>query len=80
MSDRSGVEINVVDWDDGEGQEVAIQLKDLNQLMTISADGARQMAFMLMECADFIDPPFGEGSENTDDQDEEYESDEDEEC
>lgn len=27
-------------------------------MLTLSADGARSLAFLLMECSDFIEPPF----------------------
>ena len=57
MAAQTGIEVNVVDWD-GSGQEVAIHFKDLGQLLTLNAEGARSLAFLLMECADFIEPPF----------------------
>jgi len=60
MTEKRKVEINVIDWKNGEPREVSISFPDLNQMLTISAEGARSMAFMLMQCADYIDPPFGE--------------------
>ena len=53
----TGIEVQVVDWNTG-AREVAIHFKDLGQLLTLNADGARNLAFLLMECADFIEPPF----------------------
>jgi hypothetical protein len=52
------IEINVVDWKNGSGQEVSILFRDINHMITISSESAKTLAFMLMECADFIDPPF----------------------
>jgi hypothetical protein len=55
--DKTGIEVQVIDWKEGP-REVAIHFKDLGQLLTLNADGARNLAFLLMECADFIEPPF----------------------
>ena len=56
----TGIEVQVVDWNTG-AREVAIHFKDLGQLLTLNAEGARALAFLLMECADFIEPPFSGG-------------------
>ena len=54
---QTGIEVNVVDWNNGK-REVCVHFKDLGQLVSLNAEGARAMAFCLMECADFIEPPF----------------------
>ena len=54
---QTGIEVNVVDWNNG-AREVAVHFKDLGQMLTLNAEGARSLAFCLMECADFIEPPF----------------------
>lgn len=58
MDNKKRVEINVVDWKNGV-REVSLHFPDFDQMLTISPEGARYMAFRLMECADFIEPPFG---------------------
>ena len=55
---KSGIEIKVIDWANGDGQEIAVHFLDLNQMITLSPEGARNFAFRLMECADFVEPPF----------------------
>jgi hypothetical protein len=57
VESETGIEVQVVDWNTG-AREVAIHFKDLGQLLTLDAEGARSLAFLLMECADFIEPPF----------------------
>ena len=61
VENPTGIEVQVVDWNTG-AREVAIHFKDLGQLLTINAEGARSLAFLLMECADFIEPPFTDGA------------------
>ena len=61
MIQKKRVEINVIDWKNGT-RDVALFFPDFDQMLAIPAEGARYMAFRLMECADFIDPPFGEPS------------------
>lgn len=56
---KSGIEVQVIDWGDGR-REVAIHFMDFNQMLTLNPEGARTFAFKLMECADFLEPPFGE--------------------
>lgn len=56
---KSGIEVQVIDWGDGR-REVAIHFMDFNQMLTLDPEGARNFAFRLMECADFLEPPFGE--------------------
>jgi hypothetical protein len=56
---KSGIEVNVVDWGDGR-RNVAVYLVDLNQMVVMDATSARTFAFSLMECADFLEPPFSE--------------------
>lgn len=63
-SKPTGLEVNVVQWQDGR-REVAINFKDFNQLITLDAEGAKHLAFMLMECADFLQPPFSEDTEES---------------
>lgn len=58
MESQTGIEVTVIEWKNGE-REIAIHLKDLEKLVTISAASARDLSFLLMECADFINPPFG---------------------
>jgi hypothetical protein len=55
---KSGIEIKVIDWADGNEREIAVHFLDLNQMITLSPEGARNFAFRLMECADFVEPPF----------------------
>ena len=55
----TGIAVQVVDWNTG-AREVALHFKDLGQLLTLNAEGARNLAFLLMECADFIEPPFSD--------------------
>ena len=55
----TGIEVQVVSWNDGS-RDVAIYFCDFNQMLTLNPDGARRMAFLLMECADFLEPPFGD--------------------
>jgi hypothetical protein len=55
---KTGIEVNVVDWKDGNPREVAIHFRDFDQMITMNAEGARSLAFLLVECADFIEPPF----------------------
>lgn len=65
METPTGIEVQVVDWNTG-AREVAIHFRDLGQLVTLNAEGARSLAFLLMECADFIKPPFdGESGEES---------------
>jgi hypothetical protein len=59
MEQRKAVEITVVEWPNGE-REVAIFLPELDQMISLSAEGARMMAFRLMECSDYLVPPFAE--------------------
>lgn len=59
MQKPTGIEVNVIDWNDGNRQ-VAVNFLDFNQMITFTAEGARNFAFRLMECADFLEPPFGE--------------------
>ena len=61
MESQTGIEVQVVDWNNG-AREVAIHFKDLGQMLTLNAEGARSLAFLLMECADFIEPPFNSDS------------------
>jgi hypothetical protein len=58
VDSKTGVEVSVIDWKNGEPYQVAVHFKDLGQMLTLSADGARSLAFLLMECADFVEPPF----------------------
>ncbi len=53
----SGVQVNVLEWKDGT-REVGVYLKAFDQMISVDANGARNLAFLLMECADFIEPPF----------------------
>lgn len=62
---NTGVEVQVVNWHNGEPQEVAIHFIDLNKMLTFSAEGARHFAFCLMQCADFIEPPFQDLEDET---------------
>lgn len=62
-SSRTGIEVNVIDWNNGS-REVAIHFKDLNQMVTLNAESARNLSFVLMECADFLEPPFTEEAAN----------------
>jgi hypothetical protein len=55
----TGIEVQVISWNDGS-RDVAIYFRDFNQMLTLNPDGARRMAFLLMECADFLEPPFAE--------------------
>jgi hypothetical protein len=64
VDSQTGIEVQVVDWNNG-AREVAIHFKDFGQLLTLNANGARNLAFMLMECADFIEPPFNSKSDST---------------
>ena len=73
MSDKTGIEVKVVDWKNGTSPEVAIFFIERDEMFTVSADGARHLAFMLMECADYIVPPF----DTSETQDEDYTPDED---
>ena len=57
MSSKQSIEINVIDWKNGQ-RHVAIFIPELDQMVAITAESARTMAFHLMECADFIEPPF----------------------
>jgi hypothetical protein len=57
MEPNSGLEVKVVDWSDGN-REVAIYFLDFNQMITLSVESARTLAFLLTECSDFIQPPF----------------------
>lgn len=67
METPTGIEVQVVDWNTG-AREVAIHFKDLGQLLTLNAEGARALAFLLMECADFIEPPFSGGEPSQEDE------------
>ena len=49
----------VVEGTDGT-RDVAICFLDFDQMITFSAEHSRELAFLLMECADFIDPPFAD--------------------
>jgi hypothetical protein len=62
VDSKTGIEVQVIDWKNGP-REVAVHFKDLGQLLTLNADGARNLAFLLMECADFIEPPFNNTDE-----------------
>jgi hypothetical protein len=54
------LEVNVIKYPDRQ-MEVAIFLPDFNQMMVVlSPEAARTMAFSLVQCADHIEPPFGE--------------------
>ena len=69
VESNTGIEVSVVDWNNGS-REVAIHFKDFGQMLTLNAEGARNMAFLLMECADFIEPPFVESAPPTTDESE----------
>jgi len=84
MPDTKGIAINVIDWKDGREPEVALLILDSDQMVTISAESARLMAFSLMTCADIIEPPFvdepsffGDYDEDEDNDDDDEERDED---
>ena len=63
MADKpTGIEVQVIDWKNGS-REVAIYFRDFNQMLTLNPEGARRMAFILMECADYLEPPFAEPGE-----------------
>ena len=55
---NTGIEVQVVNWHNGEPQEVAIHFIDLDKMLTLTPEAARNFAFCLMQCADFIEPPF----------------------
>lgn len=59
---KSGIEVKVIDWGNDQ-REVAIHFLDLNQMLTLNPAGARTFAFRLMECADFLEPPFADDSQ-----------------
>lgn len=65
-SAKTGIEVNVIQWNNGTPREVAITFHDLDQMVTIKPDDARTLAFLLMECADHIQPPFEESQESKD--------------
>lgn len=58
QAQNTGVTVQVIDWKNGDAPEVAIEFKDLDQMLTINAASARELAFLLLKCADFIEPPF----------------------
>ncbi len=60
MDVNNGIEVNVIDWKSGRGMEVAVVFTEDGNMVTISPENARTLAFMLMQCADFISPPFGQ--------------------
>jgi len=70
---QTGIEVQVVDWNNG-AREVAVHFKDLGQMLTLNAEGARSLAFLLMECADFIEPPFTDSPSAPEESQEENES------
>lgn len=57
---KSGIEIQVINWNNGQPLEVAVSLLDFDQMITLSPAAARDFAFHLMQCADKIDPPFAD--------------------
>lgn len=61
---RTGININVVEETDGT-RNVAIHFHDLQRMVVITPESARQIAFLLMECADFVNPPFEADSEES---------------
>lgn len=63
MQESTDIEIHVIKYHNGSPQQVALYFKSLDQLITVDPDSARSLAFCLMECADFIQPPFLEDSE-----------------
>lgn len=81
MAESTGIEINVVDWNNGK-REVCVHFKALGQMVSLNAEGARAMAFCLTECADFIEPPFADAQSEEEDEESffgDYDSEEDEE-
>ena len=59
MAPKKTVEINAVELTNGE-REVAIFIPGIDSMILLSPNAARMMAFRLVECADFIQPPFDE--------------------
>lgn len=59
MSTSTGIEVKVIDWKNGK-REIAVHLVNHDIMLTLDTSVARDFAFMLMECADFIQPPFGD--------------------
>jgi hypothetical protein len=59
VDEKSRIQINVIDWGKGN-RNVAVYFVDLNQMVTMEAESARTFAFALMECADYLEPPFAE--------------------
>jgi hypothetical protein len=64
---KTGVQVKVIQWTDGR-EEIALHIYDLDQMVTFSAESARHLAFLLMECADHIEPPFVEPSPEENDE------------
>lgn len=56
---NSGIEVKAIQWTDGT-EEVVIHILDLDKMVTLTPEGARSLAFLLMETADYIEPPFGD--------------------
>jgi hypothetical protein len=55
----SGIEVSVIDY---QGRRsIACTLYDLNQMVLLTPQAAKEMAFLLVKCADFVEPPFDEG-------------------
>jgi hypothetical protein len=55
----TGISIKVLDWKDGH-KDIALYFEDFDQMVTLSPTNAKEMAFLLVQCADFIEPPFGD--------------------
>jgi hypothetical protein len=57
-SHKESISVSVVNWNDETGQAVSVFLRDLDIAFALTPEGARHLAFLLMECADYMEPPF----------------------
>jgi len=58
---KTGLEIKIIEWPD-QSRHVAVHFLVIDQMVTMNAESAKHLAFLLMQCADFIDPPFSDAN------------------
>jgi hypothetical protein len=54
-----GIAVNVIQTSSGR-QAVAISMPDFDQMLVLTPESSRDLAFLLVRCADYINPPFAE--------------------
>ena len=58
---KTGLEIKVIERVD-KSRFVAIHFLAIDQTVVMDADSTKHLAFLLMQCADYIDPPFSDAN------------------